>query len=99
MLEKFTDSKKKISKQLFCSGEVRGVAGVGRELSVGQVVWAPPVNGDQYLVFVGWPSDARKLGIKYCYNRPCALYAVKAPSFKSDTSVSRSVTSYKCKPC
>ncbi|XP_057771437.1 acylamino-acid-releasing enzyme 1-like [Salvia miltiorrhiza] len=72
------------------SGEVRGVAGVGRELSVGQVVWAPSVDGQQHLVFVGWPSDTRKLGIKYCYNRPCALYAVKAPSFKSDTSVTRS---------
>ncbi|KAG8373132.1 hypothetical protein BUALT_Bualt12G0138900 [Buddleja alternifolia] len=31
-------------------------------------------------------EDARKLGIKYCYNRPCALYAVKAPSFKSEAS-------------
>ncbi|KAG6393375.1 hypothetical protein SASPL_147614 [Salvia splendens] len=72
------------------SGEVHGVAGVGRELSVGQVVWAPSVDGQQYLVFVGWPSDTRKLGIKYCYNRPCALYAVKAPSFKSDTGVTRS---------
>lgn len=77
-----------------CSGEVRGVAGVGRELSVGQVVWAPPIDGHQYLVFVGWPSDARKLGIKYCYNRPCALYAVKVPSIKADASATRLVTSY-----
>ncbi|KAK6161473.1 hypothetical protein DH2020_004854 [Rehmannia glutinosa] len=72
------------------SGEVRAVAGVGRELSVGQVVWAPSIDGHQYLVFVGWPSDSRKLGIKYCYNRPCALYAVKAPLFKSEASVTRS---------
>ncbi|KAI3469676.1 hypothetical protein Pfo_026339 [Paulownia fortunei] len=69
------------------SGEVRAVTGVGRELSVGQVVWAPSIEGQQYLVFVGWPSDTRKLGIKYCYNRPCALYAVKAPLFKSEASV------------
>ncbi|CAN4091824.1 unnamed protein product [Withania somnifera] len=65
------------------SGEVRPVEGIGKSLSVGQVVWAP--SGEvlqQYLVFVGWPSDARKLGIKYCYNRPCALYAVKAPFSK-----------------
>ncbi|CAK9168519.1 unnamed protein product [Ilex paraguariensis] len=62
------------------SGEVRSVEGVGRSLSVGQVVWAPSTEGlPQYLVFVGWPSDARKLGMKYCYNRPCALYAVRAP--------------------
>ncbi|KAL6519967.1 hypothetical protein OROMI_032861 [Orobanche minor] len=69
------------------SGEVRAVAGVGRELSAGQVVWAPLVEGGQYLVFVGWPSDTRKLGIKYCYNRPCALYAVRAPLFKSEANV------------
>ncbi|KAL3834809.1 hypothetical protein ACJIZ3_009545 [Penstemon smallii] len=65
------------------SGEVCPVA-VGRALSVGQVEWAP----SKYLVFVGWPSN-RKLGIKYCYNKPCALYAVKAPSFKSEVSRTR----------
>ncbi|KAK4489302.1 hypothetical protein RD792_005106 [Penstemon davidsonii] len=72
-----------VLKQTFCSGEVCPVA-VGRALSVGQVEWAP----SKYLVFVGWPSN-RKLGIKYCYNRPCALYAVKAPSFKSEVSRTR----------
>ncbi|XP_051127706.1 acylamino-acid-releasing enzyme isoform X3 [Andrographis paniculata] len=71
------------------SGEVAPVVGVGRELSVGQVVWAPPIDGQQYLVFVGWASNKRKLGIKYCYNRPCALYAVKAPS-KLETSATGS---------
>uniref|UniRef100_M1B1L6 Acylamino-acid-releasing enzyme n=1 Tax=Solanum tuberosum TaxID=4113 RepID=M1B1L6_SOLTU len=65
------------------SGVVRPVEGIGKSLSVGQVVWAPSREGlEQYLVFVGWPSDNRKLGIKYCYNRPCALYAVKAPFSK-----------------
>ncbi|KAM7485259.1 hypothetical protein LguiA_001268 [Lonicera macranthoides] len=59
------------------SGEVRAVKGIGTSLSVGQVVWAPPTEGtNKHLVFVGWPSNTRKLGIKYCYNRPCALYAV-----------------------
>ncbi|GAA0165166.1 serine protease [Lithospermum erythrorhizon] len=67
------------------SGEVRPVDGVGRSLSVGQVVWAPPTNVlQQDLVFVGWPSDVRKLGMKYCYNRPCALYAAKSPFLKSE---------------
>ncbi|XP_011091099.1 acylamino-acid-releasing enzyme-like isoform X2 [Sesamum indicum] len=68
-----------------CCGEVRAVTGVGRDLSVGQVVWAPSVEDQQYLVFVGWPST-RKFGVKYCSNRPCALYAVKAPSFISEAS-------------
>ncbi|KAM3326657.1 acylamino-acid-releasing enzyme isoform X1 [Capsicum chacoense] len=66
------------------SGEVHPVEGIKR-LSVGQVVWAPTSKGLQhYLVFVGWPSDTRKFGIKYCYNRPCALYAVRAPFSKSE---------------
>lgn len=43
---------------------------------MGQVVWAPHVEGiDEYLVFVGWPADRRKLGMKYCQNRPCSLYS------------------------
>ncbi|KAK2400018.1 acylamino-acid-releasing enzyme [Trifolium repens] len=61
------------------SGEVQAVKGIDKSLSVGQVVWAPFIEGsEQYLVFVGWSSEKRKLGMKYCSNRPCALYAVKA---------------------
>ncbi|XP_071704367.1 acylamino-acid-releasing enzyme-like isoform X2 [Rutidosis leptorrhynchoides] len=68
-------------------GDVRAVDDIGRSLSVGQVVWAPPRNGlNEYLVFVGWPCDTRKLGMKYCSNRPCALYAVRTPLFGSDIS-------------
>uniref|UniRef100_A0A7N1A4T8 acylaminoacyl-peptidase n=1 Tax=Kalanchoe fedtschenkoi TaxID=63787 RepID=A0A7N1A4T8_KALFE len=64
------------------SGEVKAVKGIPKTLSVGQVVWAPPNKESyQYLVFVGWSYGSRKLGIKYCYNRPCAIYGVKAPSF------------------
>ncbi|RXH70665.1 hypothetical protein DVH24_013411 [Malus domestica] len=56
-----------------------------KSLSVGQVVWVPQVRGsNQYLVFVGWSEGTRKRGMKYCYNRPCALYAVKAPNFESE---------------
>lgn len=77
------------------SGAVQVVEGVPKDVSAGQVVWAPRVNtpspdsaedgGTQSLVFVGWSSFAsnfstpRKLGMKYCYNRPCYLYAVEAP--------------------
>lgn len=76
------------------SGTVQVVEGIPDNLSVGQVVWAPHVstNNSGYLVFVGWSVDAgdsqnpRKLGMKYCYNRPCALYAVKAPLLKLDSS-------------
>uniref|UniRef100_A0ACD5W0I6 Uncharacterized protein n=1 Tax=Avena sativa TaxID=4498 RepID=A0ACD5W0I6_AVESA len=69
------------------SGEVRAVKGITRSLSVGQVIWAP--SSSYSLVFVTWSDDngfqetPRKLGIKYCYNRPCALYAAPDP-FKED---------------
>ncbi|RDX75492.1 Acylamino-acid-releasing enzyme [Mucuna pruriens] len=60
------------------SGDIQEVKGIDKSLSIGQVVWAPFTEGsEQYLVFVGWSSKPRKLGIKYCSNRPCALYAVR----------------------
>ncbi|CAL8989795.1 unnamed protein product [Prunus brigantina] len=66
------------------SGDTQAVKGIEKSLSVGQVVWAPLVRGShQYLVFVGWSEGTRKLGIKYCFNRPCALYVVRAPNFES----------------
>lgn len=53
-------------------------------MSVGQVVWAPFTKDSyRYLVFVGWSSATRKLGMKYCSNRPCALYAVRALHYES----------------
>ncbi|RCV43027.1 hypothetical protein SETIT_9G262900v2 [Setaria italica] len=69
------------------SGEVRAAKGIATSLSVGQVVWAPSSSSgsQKYLVFVGWlehngfQNTARKLGIKYCSNRPCALYAIASP--------------------
>ncbi|XP_031255975.1 acylamino-acid-releasing enzyme 1-like [Pistacia vera] len=73
----------------FDSGEVQAVKGIPKSLSVGQVVWAPSTEGlSQLLVFVGWPSDSRKLGIKYCYNRACALYAsvINFTNQKADSS-------------
>ncbi|KAK4258053.1 hypothetical protein QN277_007560 [Acacia crassicarpa] len=69
------------------SGEVQPVKGIDKSLSVGQVVWAPSIEGSaQYLVFVGWSFETRKLGMKYCYNRPCALYAVRAPHKESNAT-------------
>ena len=69
------------------SGEVRAARGVAKSMSVGQVVWAPPSSSghQKLLVFVGWlehngfQGTARKLGIKYCSNRPCSLYAIHSP--------------------
>lgn len=70
------------------TGAVQAVEGIASDVSAGQVVWAPQAaSGDapQSLVFVGWSSYAdnfttpRKLGMKYCFNRPCHLYHVEAP--------------------
>uniref|UniRef100_A0A0E0BAI8 acylaminoacyl-peptidase n=1 Tax=Oryza glumipatula TaxID=40148 RepID=A0A0E0BAI8_9ORYZ len=74
------------------SGEVRAAKGISRSLSVGQVVWAPPSScgREKYLIFVGWlehngfQNTPRKLGIKYCSNRPCSLYATLCPFEESD---------------
>lgn len=69
------------------SGEVQPVKGIDKSLSVGQVVWSPSTEGStQYLVFVGWSFDKRKLGMKYCYNRPCGLYAVRPAPNKSNAN-------------
>ncbi|CAI5472870.1 unnamed protein product [Closterium sp. Yama58-4] len=69
------------------SGTVQAVEGIPGDISAGQVVWAPAVEGQQHtLLFVGWsafPSNfntARRLGIVYCANRPCHLFAAQAPS-------------------
>ncbi|KAL0716595.1 hypothetical protein Bca4012_065917 [Brassica carinata] len=69
------------------SGEVEHIKGVPRSISVGQVVWSPNSKGStQFLVFAGWLGDKRKLGLKYCYNRPCAIYAIKCTEPKDDSN-------------
>ncbi|KAJ0233076.1 Acylamino-acid-releasing enzyme [Hirschfeldia incana] len=70
------------------SGEVEHIKGVPRSISVGQVVWSPNSNGSagQYLVFAGWLGDKRKLGLKHCYNRPCAIYAIRCTEPKVDAT-------------
>jgi hypothetical protein len=73
---------------------VQTVEGIPQDVSAGQVVWAPRTTtpsrylaerGMQALVFVGWSSFSsnfstpRKLGMVYCQNKPCHLYAIEAP--------------------
>lgn len=67
-------------------GTVQAVEGIPDGISAGQVVWGPTVNGTQdVLVYVGWSAYAtnfgthKRLGMVYCYNRPCALYSVLIP--------------------
>ncbi|KAK3242194.1 hypothetical protein CYMTET_48100 [Cymbomonas tetramitiformis] len=69
------------------TGRVSKVHGIPQDTSVGQVTWAPLVSGlQQTIVFVGWGHQssnfdtAKRLGMVYCMNRPCALYAITLPS-------------------
>ncbi|GAB4823018.1 hypothetical protein N2152v2_010064 [Parachlorella kessleri] len=64
-----------------CGSGVSG--GLPEDSSCGQPVWAP--EGDM-LLFVVWqhlssnfPALSQRLGIVFCFNRPCALYAVRWP--------------------
>ncbi|GAQ80280.1 Dipeptidyl aminopeptidase [Klebsormidium nitens] len=75
------------------SKTVKPVGGIPAELSAGQVQWAPPSENapDGTVVFVGWEvkgqqfQTIKKLGMIYCFNRPCYLFAAGAPSFGSTT--------------
>eukprot|EP00897_Mesotaenium_endlicherianum_P009424 jgi/Mesen1/850/ME000112S11000 len=69
-------------------GVVAAVEGIPADVSAGQVIWAPiPPSKVLTLVFVGWPAYAsnfgthKRLGMVFCHNRPCALYAAAAPTF------------------
>eukprot|EP00208_Stichococcus_sp_RCC1054_P004576 CAMPEP_0206148488 /NCGR_PEP_ID=MMETSP1473-20131121/36760_1 /ASSEMBLY_ACC=CAM_ASM_001109 /TAXON_ID=1461547 /ORGANISM="Stichococcus sp, Strain RCC1054" /LENGTH=792 /DNA_ID=CAMNT_0053545837 /DNA_START=314 /DNA_END=2692 /DNA_ORIENTATION=- len=70
------------------SWHVVGVQGLPPGATAGQPVWTP--SGDA-LVCVVWPHTApnfpalpQRLGIVYCFNRPCALYAVAAPGTSAE---------------
>jgi acylaminoacyl-peptidase len=71
------------------SKTVKPVGGVPTELSTGQVRWASTSDKkrDGAVVFVGWEvkgqqfQTLKKLGMIYCFNRPCYLFAADAPSF------------------
>lgn len=84
------------------SGVVQTVEGIPKDVSAGQVVWAPRTTtpsrylaerGMQALVFVGWSSFSsnfstpRKLGMVYCQNKPCHLYAIEAPVLDRECSI------------
>jgi acylaminoacyl-peptidase len=65
------------------SGQVAEVQGLPENSSVGQPQWSPDGNA---LVFVAWehtasnfPEFPQRLGIVFCFNRPCALHAVAWP--------------------
>ena len=49
------------------------MGGVPAHLSVGQPALSPD---DKCLVYTGWSSDPRRLGMIFCFNRASSLYSV-----------------------
>lgn len=65
------------------SGNVEAVQGLPRNTTFGQPVWSPDGS---HLIFVSWehqssnfPLLPQRLGIVYCFNRPCSLFAIPWP--------------------
>ncbi|KAK9862725.1 hypothetical protein WJX84_011555 [Apatococcus fuscideae] len=70
--------------------QVSRITNLPAEHSIGQPVWSP--EGDQ-LVFTAWPHSppnapqfGNRLGIVYCMNRPCSLFAVPVPPSSSQSA-------------
>jgi hypothetical protein len=55
------------------SGTVKAVEGIPEDMAVGQVQMSP---ASSTIVFTGWNSLPQRLGMIYCYQRPCSLYAL-----------------------
>lgn len=54
------------------TGQVKNIPGVSSTLTPGQ----PRFSKDgQHVVYTAWECDPRKLGMIYCYQRPCNLYS------------------------
>ena len=71
-------------------GTIVAVPGISPRVSSGQPCWlpvpaadgvAPGAESSSYvLAYVGWRDDTpRRLGMIYCYQRPCRLYGVRYP--------------------
>ena len=77
------------------SGEVTAVQGLPEDSSFGQPQWSPDGSA---LIFVGWdhkainfPNFPQRLGIVFCFNRPCALHAVQWPQPKERGAASSAI--------
>lgn len=74
-------------------GAVVAVPGIDPHISAGQPCWLPVPDGtgldgsasgdssrEYVLSYVGWRDDTpRRLGMIYCFQRPCRLYGVRFP--------------------
>jgi hypothetical protein len=51
------------------------------ELTVGQPVFVPSDNNSYKIAYTGWPTKPRRLGMIYCYQRPCSVYVANLTAF------------------
>ncbi|CBJ49173.1 conserved unknown protein [Ectocarpus siliculosus] len=59
------------------SGEVKEIPGISSTLTPGQ----PQFSKDgRHVVYTAWDCEPRKLGMIYCYQRPCKLYSAPVGS-------------------
>lgn len=54
------------------TGKIEEIQGVADELTPGQPRFS---KGGKHVVYTGWSCEPRKLGMIYCYQRPCSLYS------------------------
>lgn len=54
------------------TGKVEQIPGISAELTPGQPRFSPDGT---HIVYTGWQCEPRKLGMIYCYQRPCNLYS------------------------
>lgn len=54
------------------TGKVEEIQGVADEITPGQPRFS---KGGEHVVYTGWGCEPRKLGMIYCYQRPCSLYS------------------------
>lgn len=54
--------------------KIKAISDIPDDLSVGQVQWSPNL---EKIVFTGWNTNPRRLGILHCYNRPSSIYSLK----------------------
>jgi acylaminoacyl-peptidase len=70
-------------------GKVKTVSGIDSKcFSVGQPVFLPSASESLKLAYTAWSIQYRKLGMIYCYHRPCSVFVVDVTDlFKSAESV------------
>lgn len=54
------------------TGKIEEISGISTDLTPGQPRFSPD---GKHIVYTAWQCEPRKLGMIYCYQRPCNLYS------------------------